>query len=582
MSQNAPRSYYLTTPIYYVNAAPHLGSAYCTIASDALARAMRMDGRDTWFLTGLDEHGQKIAQAAADQGMSPQDWVDAIAPEFINTWAALDVTNDDFIRTTEERHIQAVQRFFTLLYERGAIYADTYRGYYCVPDETFFTDEQLAEFAESRHAAGLPSVSEDGAPLCPDCARALIFVEEDNLFFRLSDYQQTLLDHYRDNPGFIQPEIRRNEVISFVSGGLKDLSVSRTSFDWGVPIPFAPGHVSYVWVDALINYLTAVGFGSDDPAAQAELAKRWPAQVHIVGKDIIRFHAVIWPAMLLAAGLPLPEMIFAHGFLLVNGQKMSKSRGNVIHPLQISADFSVDGYRYFFLSDIQFGADSSFSIGRILQVYNADLANSWGNLCSRVFNMTDRYLGGQVPELWPKTEAALTRSMGNPLAELAATIYDTYIKAMEELDYTTAMASVMALVNRANLYLEESAPWAQAKARDEEAEAALAAGVSLDDATAPTEADKLSFMLYNSLEAIRIAALFFAPVMPNSSAEVWQRLGLGDIEAVTDLAQSAVWGGLPAGNTVTIGEPLFPRLSAEDITLTDTPGVVELAEEDSE
>jgi methionyl-tRNA synthetase len=562
-------SYYLTTPIFYVNAAPHLGSAYCTIASDALARAMRMDGRDAWFLTGLDEHGQKIAQAAADQGMSPQDWVDAIAPAFIDAWAALNVTNDDFIRTTEERHIKAVQRFFDLLREKGAIYQDTYRGYYCVPDETFFTDEQLSEFADARRSEGLPAATDDGSPLCPDCSRALVFVEEDNLFFRLSDYAPALLKLYEDNPGFVQPEIRRNEVISFVRSGLKDLSVSRTTFDWGVPLPFAPGHVSYVWVDALINYLTAVGFGSDDPDDIAELAYRWPAQVHLVGKDIIRFHAVIWPALLMAVGLPLPEKVFAHGFLMVDGQKMSKSRGNVIHPLEISADFTVDGYRYFFLSDIQFGADASFSVARILQVYNADLANSWGNLCSRVLNMTERYLGGRVPDVWPKTIAALTAEMGNPLAEVASGIYAAYIPAMEDLDYTSAMSAVMALVDRANLYLEESAPWSLARAAEAELEAANAAGASLDDANAPTAADRLAFVLLNCLEAMRIAALFFAPVMPESSAEVWRRLGLDDVNAVTDLSGQAAWGSLPAGNQVTVGDPLFPRLAIEDINLAN-------------
>ena len=375
-----PGKYYLTTPIYYVNGAPHIGSAYTTVVADVLSRAMRMDGRDTFFLTGLDEHGQKVAQAAANNNKSPQEWVDSIAPAFLNAWEALDIRYDDFIRTTEPRHMRGVQQLFTQLFESGAIYKDIYRGYYCVPDETFFTAEQLAEFAEARAREGLPATDEAGEPLCPDCVRPLVFVEEENLFFRLSDYTQRLLDFYEDNPGFIQPDFRRNEVVSFVKGGLKDLSISRTTFDWGVPLPFAPGHVSYVWIDALINYLTGIGYGSDDPADQAKLARYWPPQVHLIAKEIIRFHCVIWPAWLMAAGLPLPDKVFVHGWLLTKGQKMSKSLGNAMDPFALAETFGVDGYRYFFLSDIQFGADCSVSVERILQVYNADLANSWGNL----------------------------------------------------------------------------------------------------------------------------------------------------------------------------------------------------------
>jgi len=568
-SSEATRSYYVTTPIYYVNGVPHLGSAYTTVVADTLARVMRMDGRRTFYLTGLDEHGQKIAQAAIDNGMTPQEWVDRMAPAFKEVWAALDVTYDDFIRTTDERHIRAVRQFFNLLNENGAIYKGTYSGYYCVPDETYYTEEQLAEFAEARAAEGLPTTDEDGNRLCPDCLRKLVFMEEENLYFRLSEYTQPLLDFYEANPDFIQPEIRRNEVLSFVRGGLTDLSASRTAIDWGVPIDFAPGHVSYVWIDALINYLTGVGYGSDDTADQELFATFWPAQVHLIAKDILRFHCVIWPALLMAAGLPLPKKVFAHGYLLTKGQKMSKSRGNTMAPVALAEKFTIDGYRYFFLKDIQFGSDSSVSQERMLQVYNADLANSWGNLCSRVFNMTDRYLGGVVPELWDKTAAALTREMGNPLADMAEGIYDRYITAIEELDFSGAFSIVMALIDRANLYLEESAPWALAREAEAEAAAAAEAGISLDDAKAPTMSDRLSFVLYNTLEAIRIAAVLFAPVMPNSSAEVYRRLSLGDIAEIDDLAIAAKWGALKAGNRVTIGEPLFPRLTEEDIEVDD-------------
>ena len=563
-------SYYLTTPIYYVNGAPHLGTAYTTIASDALARFQRMDGRDCWFLTGLDEHGQKVAQAAAAEGVSPQQWVDSIAPKFTSAWQALDISYDDFIRTTEPRHIQGVQRFFERMRENGYIYQDNYEGFYCVPEETFFTDEQLSDFAEAAAAEGRPAQDAEGAKLCPDCGRPLSFVQEENLFFKLSAFQDKLLAYYDANSDFICPEIRRNEVVSFVKSGLKDLSVSRTTFDWGVPIPFAPGHVSYVWVDALINYITAVGYGSDDPAMQAEFAKRWPCQVHFVGKDIIRFHCVIWPAMLMAAGIEPPRKIFAHGFLLTKGEKMSKSRGNVMSPLELSKLFSVDGYRYYFLTDVQFGADGSISLERMLQVYNADLANSWGNLCSRAFNMTAKYLGGRVPQLWDKTTAWLSKDMGNPLASLAAQLYPRYAAAMGNIDYSGALAAVMELCNRANLYVEECAPWSLAKlAADEAAAAEIAAAPEAPESGRPTAEDRLSFVLYNLLESIRIMALLFAPVMPSTSAEVWRRLGLGDVFATggsgQSLQQACAWGGLPAGNAVEVGEPLFPRLKEDEL-----------------
>ncbi|MDR1083263.1 MAG: methionine--tRNA ligase [Coriobacteriales bacterium] len=559
------RSYYLTTPIYYVNAAPHLGNAYATIVSDALARFERMDGCDTWFLTGLDEHGQKVAQTAEAEGVTPQAWVDSIAPKFIEAWQALNISNDDFIRTTEERHIRGVQRFFEQMRTSGYVYQDTYEGLYCVPEETFFTDEQLADFAETATAEGKPYTTEDGTRLCPDCGRPLSFIQEENLFFRLSAFQDRLLAYYEENPDFICPPIRKNEVVSFVKSGLKDLSISRTTFDWGVPIPFAPGHVSYVWVDALINYITAVGYGSDDPAKQAEFAKRWPCQVHFVGKDIIRFHCVIWPAMLMALDIEPPRKVFAHGFLLTKGEKMSKSKGNAISPLELAKIFSVDGYRYYFLTDVQLGADASISLERMVQVYNADLANSWGNLCSRALNMTVKYRDGRVPELWAKTTERLTQEMGNPLAELTEGLYERYAAAMNAIDYSKALALSMELCDRANLYVEESAPWKLAKEEAAEAAEASAQGISLDEATAPTTADRLSFVLYNILEAIRIMALLFAPVMPSTSTEVFRRLGLGDVFEADELKDALRWGALPANNEVIVGDPLFPRLKEEEL-----------------
>jgi methionyl-tRNA synthetase len=593
MADTENNSYYLTTPIYYVNGVPHLGTAYTTIVADALARFERMDGRDTWFLTGLDEHGQKVAQAAEAAGVTPQEWVDSIAPQFVDAWRELDISNDDFIRTTEKRHVVGVQRFFEQMRANGYIYQDSYEGFYCLPDETFFTDEQLADFAETATAGGKPYVTEDGTKLCPDCGRPLSFVQEENLFFRLSAFQDRLLTYYEENSNFICPPIRRNEVISFVKSGLKDLSISRTTFDWGVPIPFAPGHVSYVWVDALINYITAVGYGSDNPAKQAEFAKRWPCQVHFVGKDIIRFHCVIWPAMLMAAGIEPPRKVFAHGFLLTKGEKMSKSRGNATSPLELAKTFSVDGYRYYFLTDVQLGADGSISLERMVQVYNADLANSWGNLCSRAFNMTVKYCDGVVPELWEKTTKRLTQEMGNPLASLAEGLYERYAAAMNAIDYSGALAAVMELCDRANLYIEESAPWNLAKAAVAEADAAAAVAAEANTTavaeataesaaptaaaptaptadvdvkpTAPTAADRLAFVLYNTLEAIRVMALLVAPVMPTTSAEVFRRLGMGEVFDTSDLRAAARWGGLPAGNRITVGEPLFPRLKEDEL-----------------
>jgi len=563
---NNKEKFFLTTPIYYVNAAPHLGTAYTTVASDALARFMRSNGRDVRFLTGLDEHGQKIEQAAQAEGKTAQQWVDEVAPKFKHAWETLQITYDDFIRTTEERHTQGVQHFFEVLHEKGHIYLDTYQGYYCVPDETFFSDEQLSEFAETRESEGLPSKHEDGSPLCPDCQRPLGYVEEENLFFKLSAFEQPLLNYYDTHPDFIQPEIRRNEVLSFVRSGLKDLSVSRTTFSWGVPIPFAPGHVSYVWVDALLNYITALGYGSEEPEDQERFAKYWPADIQFVGKDIIRFHCVIWPAMLMAAGLELPKTVFAHGFLLTKGEKMSKSKGNAMDPFTLIDLFSVDGYRYYFLRDVQFGTDGSISLERMLQVYNADLANSWGNLCSRALNMTAKYLDGKTPELWDKTTERFTEEMGNPLAQLVGEgLHSRYAAAFSAEDYSGAMDAVMELVDAANLYIEKSAPWTLAKAASTEAEEAALRGEDLADAKAPTQADRLSFVLYNVLESMRIIAALFAPVMPDSSAEVWRRLGLGDILAADNQEATCAWGGLPASLATTVGEPLFMRLSEDDI-----------------
>ncbi|HSQ22022.1 MAG TPA: methionine--tRNA ligase [Coriobacteriia bacterium] len=514
--------FYVTTPIYYVNAEPHLGTAYTTVAADAIARYRRMTGNDVLFLTGLDEHGQKIAQAAEEHSMSPQEWVDAIAPKFTDAWAMLDVSNDDFIRTTEPRHKRGVQAFWQKLHDEGWLYQGHYEGWYCVPDETYWTAEQL----------------EDG--VCPQCGREVQFITEDNWFFKLSEFGDRLLAYYEANPHFVQPETRRNEVVSFVRGGLKDLSISRTTFSWGVPIPFAEGHVTYVWIDALLNYITAIGYGAAEPELAARFERSWPAQVHFVGKDIIRFHCVIWPAMLMAAGLPLPRQVYAHGFLLTKGEKMSKSKGNAQTPASLVERFGVDAYRYYFLRDVAFGQDGSISMEAMVQRYNGDLANDWGNLCSRLFNMTEKYLDGVAPAA-PDTAAETDEDA--TMRAIAGKLPETYEDHMSRLDYAAALESAWELIKYANRYIENAAPWTLAKEGDTE---------------------RLAAVLYNALESVRIAALFTAPVMPATSAEIWRRLGLGEIAEVTDIAAAAGWSGLPQGSRVTKGDALFPRIYDEE------------------
>ena len=525
-------SYYITTPIYYVNAKPHLGTAYSTIVCDTQARFRRMDGCDVKFLTGLDEHGQKVADSAAQHGMTPQQWVDSMVPDFKDLWRELEISNDDFIRTTQPRHVRSVQHFWEVMRDRGYIYKGRYEGWYCVPEETYFTPTDV------RHAEVNRDRPED-QPLCPDCGRPLSRVSEDSWFFRLSAFQQPLLDFYDAHPDFIQPQIRYNEVRSFVEGGLKDLSVTRTSFDWGIPLPFDERHVTYVWFDALINYLTAVGYGDPTDEGAREFARRWPAQTHVVGKDIIRFHCVIWPAMLMAAGLEVPEHVLAHGFLLVRGadgkgEKMSKSRGNAIAPRQVIDLLGVEGYRYYFMTDVVHGADGAISFERMAQVYNSDLANSWGNLVSRALNMAAKYFDGRSPRR--ATDYAVRES---PLSQAADGIYDRYAAAMRAFDYAAGAREAMRLVEAANLYIEQTAPWALAKD--------------------PARADDLRFTIWGLLEAIRIAATLLWPIMPSASAEVMRRLGLPDVPG-DDLRGACAWGQFEGGEPVTKGEALFPRL----------------------
>lgn len=517
-------AYALTTPIYYVNAAPHLGTAYTTIAADALARYERMNGYDVSFVTGMDEHGQKVADTAAAHDMEPQEWCDSMEPAFRDAWDMLDITYTDFVRTTEPRHAETVRKFWNDLYEKGFLYKGAYEGWYCVHEETYYAESDLEK-------------NEEGEYVCPDCKRPVQKTSgEENWFFKLSDFEDKLLEFYEENPDFIRPVTRKNEIVSFVKSGLKDLSISRSTFDWGVPLPFDEGHVAYVWADALLAYLTGIGYSDPERAAEYEAA--WPMQYHFVGKDIIRFHCVIWPAMLMAAGMPITHTVFGHGFLLTKGEKMSKSRGNALKPADLVEVFGVDPYRYYFLSDVQFGHDGSISIERMVQVYNADLANTWGNLVSRVFNMTNKYFDGVVPT--PPAGAE-----DNPLAEIAADLYKEYDEAMANVDFSAAAAAVQKLASRVNLYVEDSAPWNLAKSEE--------------------TADELAAVIYNALEAIRIIALFTGPFMPTTSNEVFNRMSLGDITDITDIEAASVWGQLTPGLSVETGTPLYPRLDVDAI-----------------
>jgi len=538
---NEHSSYYLTTPIYYVNDVPHLGTAYTTIAADVMARYRRMCGHDVLFLTGLDEHGQKVEQAATAAGYTPQEWVDKLAPAFLDTWKMLNISNDDFIRTTEERHTHSVQELARRLYESGDIYRGNYEGWYCVPDEAYWNEKDL-----DWKKGGSAPINEDGteaAPLCPDCGRPLKYVEEENWFFRLSNYADWLMELYESNPDFVGPETRRNECMSFIRSGLHDLSISRGNVKWGIPLPWTgdgdAAQTMYVWFDALINYITAVGFGDTSEAAAEEFAYRWPAQVHYVGKDIIRFHCIIWPAMLHAAGLPVPKQIFAHGFLLAKGgEKMSKSKGNALSPAELVKRFGVDGYRYYFLRDVTFGQDGSISDEAMVQRFNGDLANDWGNLVSRLFTMVGKYCDGVVPAYvgdWAAADAE-----GAVLRDIAAGLYDTVEAAYDRFDYSGALVAVWELVRAANRYLEDSAPWGLAKD--------------------PAQADRLANVLWSTLEAVRVIALYTAPTMPATSDEVCARLSLAPATTIGNLKHDARWGHLPPGNKVVKGDPLFLRL----------------------
>src|SRR5215472_5031996 len=516
MDNEKPQKFYITTPIYYVNARPHTGHTYTTVVCDTIARRQRMMGVDTWFLTGTDEHGQKIERSAAAAGCTPKEFADKVSGEFRALWERMKITNDDFIRTTEPRHIRGVQAMFTRLQERGYIYKGEYSGQYCVSDELYVD------------AVG------PGAP-CPECGRPTETVHEENYFFKLSAMGDRLLKYYAEHPEFIRPETRRNEVIAFVNSGLRDLSVSRTSFKWGIPVPGDPKHIVYVWLDALANYMTAIGFGSDDPADQKKLERYWPADVHMIGKEIVRFHCVYWPAFLLAAELPLPGSIVAHGWLLFEESKMSKSRGNIVRSETILDTLGQDALRYFLLREIVFGQDGAFSFDALVQRFNADLANDLGNLSSRTLSMITRYFDGEIPYPSPGARDA----SDDTVAELAAKTIADFNAQFDQFQFSRALETAWGLVAAVNKYIVENEPWAVAEKEDQDSRARLAT------------------ILHTSAEALRVVTALVHPVIPESTARIWEQLGLGDITKLE--LHGLAWGQLPLHTKLGKVEAVFPR-----------------------
>jgi methionyl-tRNA synthetase len=515
--------FYITTPIYYVNARPHIGHAYTTLACDAIARRKRMLGFDTYFLTGTDEHGQKIERSAQAAGKTPKQFADEVSELFRSLFGKMNISNDDFIRTTEARHKAGAQELWKRIQENGYIYKGTYSGQYCVFDELY-----------------VDSVG-PGAP-CPECGRPTETVSEENYYFKLSAFADQLLAHYQQNPGFIRPETRRNEVIAFVKSGLRDLSVSRSTFKWGIPVPGDPKHVMYVWLDALSNYCTAVGLGSKDAAEQKNFERYWPADVHMIGKEIIRFHCVYWPAFLLAAGLPLPKSVIAHGWLLFEESKMSKSRGNIVRAETVIDVMGNDALRYFLLREVVFGQDGSFSFDALVQRYNSDLANDLGNLSSRTLTMINRYFNGSVP--YPSPTVA-RRATDDVIKEHALAVIREFGELFDDYQFSRALESAWSLIGAVNKYLVDEEPWIVAEKEGEESKSRLAT------------------ILYTAAEALRIVTALAHPVLPESTAKIWTQLGLGEISKF-NLAELK-WAQLPLGGKLGKVEPVFPRADKTSI-----------------
>ncbi|MFS0638416.1 methionine--tRNA ligase [Mesobacillus foraminis] len=512
------KTFYLTTPIYYPSGNLHIGHAYTTVAGDAMARYKRMRGFDVMYLTGTDEHGQKIQRNAEEKGVTPQAYVDEIVSGIQDLWKKLDISYDDFIRTTQDRHKQTVEKLFARLVEQGDIYLDQYEGWYCTPCESFYTDRQL----------------EGGN--CPDCGRPVEKVKEESYFFKMSKYADRLLQYYEENPDFIQPESRKNEMINnFIKPGLEDLAVSRTTFDWGIKVPGDPKHVIYVWIDALSNYITALGYGAED---DSKYQKYWPADVHLVGKEIVRFHTIYWPIMLMALDLPLPKKVFAHGWLLMKDGKMSKSKGNVVDPVTLIDRYGLDALRYYLLREVPFGSDGVFTPEGFVERVNFDLANDLGNLLNRTVAMINRYFEGVVP-----VYQGSAGEFDKQLLEVSRESVRKYEEAMENMEFSVALTAIWQLVSRTNKYIDETQPWVLAK--DEE------------------NREQLGQVMAHLAESLRQTAILLQPFLTRTPGKIFEQLNINHPSLISweSLEQ---FGLIPEGTKVQKGEPIFPRLEMEE------------------